>query len=193
MASNQQQRSCERKQQIIEAAKYCFSEYGFHGCSMAELFTRSGFGAGQFYRDFQSKEVLINDVVKNVAAGWRDFLFNQLRTETTLKEILDIESAFWSGWSLREQSLLLESYSEASRNEQVRKILTEEEEKTIDYLAENDTILNYESKQPFSRVQIRLLLTLIDGFICRVVYDQQLNAKELLRLNALIFSSPSVT
>ncbi|UDJ83490.1 TetR/AcrR family transcriptional regulator [Kosakonia oryzae] len=183
------QRNCTRKQQIIEAAKACFSEYGFHGCSMAELFSRSGYGAGQLYRDFHSKEALINEVVKSVAAEWRAFLFRQLRPDTTLSDLLNIESAFWSGWSQREHALLLESYSEASRNEQVRKILTDEEEQTINYLAGNSEILNGETQQPFSRAQIRLLLTIIDGFICRVVYDQQLNENELVRLNTLIFGN----
>lgn len=189
MTITQQQRSGTRKEQIIEAAKACFSEYGFHGCSMAELFKRSGVGAGQLYRDFQSKEALINEVVKSVADEWRTFLFRQLHVTTTLSDILNIESVFWAGFGLREQALLLESYSEASRNEQVRKILTDEEEQTINYLAGNSDILNSETQQPFSRAQIRLLLTIIDGFICRVVYDQQLNKSELLRLNTLIFGS----
>lgn len=193
MAINkQEQRVNERRQLIIEAAKACFSEHGFHGCSMAELFSRSGYGAGQLYRDFHSKEALINEVVKSVAAQWRAFLFRQLRSDTTLSDLLNIESAFWSGWSQREHALLLESYSEASRNEQVRKILTDEEEQTINYLAGNSEILNGETRQPFSRAQIRLLLTIIDGFICRVVYDQQLNENELIRLNTLIFGSQPI-
>ncbi|SFT80452.1 DNA-binding transcriptional regulator, AcrR family [Kosakonia arachidis] len=192
MGTNQQ-RNCARKQQIIEAAKVCFSEHGFHGCSMAELFSRSGYGAGQLYRDFHSKEALINEVVKNVATEWRAFLFRQLRSDTTLSDLINIDSVFWSGWSQREYSLLLESYSEASRNEQVRKILADEEEQTISFLAGNSEILNSETQQPFSRVQIRLLLTLIDGFICRVVYDQPLNENELQRLNTLIFGSQPIS
>ncbi|HBW1604146.1 TPA: TetR/AcrR family transcriptional regulator [Klebsiella pneumoniae] len=188
MGSNEREkRYNERRESIIEAAKTCFSQHGFHGASMSELIMLSGFGAGQLYRFFPGKDSLINEVVRKVAGEWREFLFTNLNHDTTLNEILDINSVFWAGWQSREHSLLLESYSEASRNEIVRKILMEEEEKTIAYLEEKKNISGDEKIAFFSRVQIKLLLTIIDGFVCRVVYDVELEPLELTRLDIIVF------
>ncbi|HBW1604213.1 TPA: hypothetical protein MEH73_005652 [Klebsiella pneumoniae] len=128
---------------------------------------------------------MILEVVRSIAKEWREFLSARLSQDTALHELLDVNSAFWAGWNQFEHSLLLESYSEASRNEDVRRILKDEEEKTIIYLVKRNA--KNEEESVFNRERVRLLLTIIDGFICRVVYDIDLEPQELARLDVLVF------
>lgn len=178
-------RSDERRKLIVDTAKNCFGQHGFHGTSMSELLIQTGLGAGQLYRYFPGKDILILEVVRSIAKEWREFLSARLSQDTALHELLDINSAFWAGWNQCEHSLLLESYSEASRNEDVRRILKDEEEKTITYLVKRNA--KNEEEPVFNRERVRLLLTIIDGFICRVVYDIDLEPQELARLDVLVF------
>lgn len=178
-------RSDERKKLIVDTAKNCFGQHGFHGTSMSELLIQTGLGAGQLYRYFPGKDILILEVVRSIAKEWREFLSARLSQDTALHELLDVNSAFWAGWNQCEHSLLLESYSEASRNEDVRRILKDEEEKTIIYLVKRNA--KNEEESVFNRERVRLLLTIIDGFICRVVYDIDLEPQELARLDVLVF------
>ncbi|MFA8092031.1 TetR/AcrR family transcriptional regulator [Klebsiella oxytoca] len=177
--------SDERKKLIVDTAKNCFGQHGFHGTSMSELLIQTGLGAGQLYRYFPGKDILILEVVRSIAKEWREFLSARLSQDTALHELLDVNSAFWAGWNQCEHSLLLESYSEASRNEDVRRILKDEEEKTIIYLVKRNA--KNEEESVFNRERVRLLLTIIDGFICRVVYDIDLEPQELARLDVLVF------
>ncbi|HBM7351459.1 TetR/AcrR family transcriptional regulator [Klebsiella oxytoca] len=178
-------RSDERKKLIVDTAKNCFGQHGFHGTSMSELLIQTGLSAGQLYRYFPGKDILILEVVRSIAKEWREFLSARLSQDTALHELLDVNSAFWAGWNQCEHSLLLESYSEASRNEDVRRILKDEEEKTIIYLVKRNA--KNEEESVFNRERVRLLLTIIDGFICRVVYDIDLEPQELARLDVLVF------
>lgn len=178
-------RSDERKKLIVDTAKNCFGQHGFHGTSMSELLIQTGLSAGQLYRYFPGKDILILEVVRSIAKEWREFLSARLSQDTALHELLDVNSAFWAGWNQCEHSLLLESYSEASRNEDVRRILKDEEEKTIIYLVKRNA--KNEEESVFNRERVKLLLTIIDGFICRVVYDIDLEPQELARLDVLVF------
>lgn len=180
-------RSDERRKMIVETAKNCFGEHGFHGTSMSELLIQTGLGAGQLYRYFPGKDILILDVVRSIAKEWREFLSSRLDQNTTLSELLDIKSSFWSEWHSHRHSLLLEVYSEASRNEDVRRILKAEEEKIITFLTRKFSASMNGDESFFNRERIRLLLTIIDGFICRVAYDVALDSKELARIDVFVF------
>lgn len=49
----------ERKKQILEAARQCFENRGFHSTSMAEICARAQISPGALYRYFASKEEII--------------------------------------------------------------------------------------------------------------------------------------
>lgn len=50
----------EKRRQILEAALALFSDYGFHGASMAKLAEKANVPVGTIYRHFKSKEELIH-------------------------------------------------------------------------------------------------------------------------------------
>ncbi len=89
----------QRQQLIISAAKNCFSRSGFHGASMADISRESGLGAGQLYRYFNSKEVIVSETIKSIAENWRTFLLHSLAHETHTANIIDTDSPFWQNWS----------------------------------------------------------------------------------------------
>lgn len=175
----------ERRSVIIEAAKNCFSKEGFHG-SMANLVEQSGFGAGQIYRYFSNKDALITSVIQSVVGEWCAFLSEKLTAKTKLSEIFDKTSSFWAGWEPREQLLLLEIYSEASRNDAVRHILLQEEARLISYLESQHSAWPATEEDTPVRLRIKLLLLIIDGFICRVVSNDELDRDELNRIDTII-------
>nr|WP_313569252.1 helix-turn-helix domain-containing protein [Pantoea dispersa] len=171
-----------RRKLIIEAAKVCFSRSGFHGGSMTDLIKESGLGAGQIYRFFSSKEALINEIVINVVEAWRLFLFEKMQQHNTLHSIFNRESDFWSGWTIQEQYLLMEIYSEATRNKEVQAILVRQEE----MLVENLLVNRPEASPHLTLTKIMLLLVIIDGFIIRCFYDVKPHLQEISRIDGIV-------
>ncbi|WP_162997886.1 TetR/AcrR family transcriptional regulator [Rahnella sp. Larv3_ips] len=172
----------QRRKIIAEAAKVCFSRSGFHGGSISDLSKETGMGPGQLYRHYKSKTELINEVVRIIAAEWRNFLTERLIHLTELLHILDVQSPFWQGWSSQDHALLLEAYSEAARNKEVREILCKEELLLIETLC-----FRNKGKMKYSSNRIRLILIVIDGFLCRIFREEQLDLEELKKIESFLF------
>lgn len=176
----------QRQQQIISAAKNCFSRSGFHGASMADISHESGLGAGQIYRYFSSKELIVSETIKNIAESWRLFLVTNFQLKISTSEIIDTESEFWQAWSFRDRCLLLEMYSEASRNKSVRELLAQEEYRLI---AELDRVFQQHMPEACAQQRsdrIQFLLMLVDGVACRTFGDKHLDQQELARINSTL-------
>lgn len=176
----------QRRQLIISAAKNCFSRSGFHRASMAEISRESGLGAGQIYRYFSSKELIVSETIKSIAVSWRVFLQENLPLQTSTTHIIDAQSPFWQDWPYQDRHLLLEMYSEASRNAVVREILAQQEQRLV---AELDTL--FEQNMPTASPQqrsnrIHFLLMLVDGVVCRAFGDKNVDQQELARINSIL-------
>lgn len=176
----------QRRQLIISAAKNCFSRSGFHRASMAEISRESGLGAGQIYRYFSSKELIVSETIKSIAVSWRIFLQENLPLQTSTTHIIDAQSPFWQDWPYQDRHLLLEMYSEASRNAVVREILAQQEQRLV---AELDTL--FEQNMPTASPQqrsnrIHFLLMLVDGVVCRAFGDKNVDQQELARINSIL-------
>jgi TetR/AcrR family transcriptional regulator, transcriptional repressor of aconitase len=53
-----------RRQQIIDAARECFTKQGFYNTSMQDIFKASGLSAGAVYRYFPSKHQLVKAIAE---------------------------------------------------------------------------------------------------------------------------------
>ncbi|MGH3170298.1 MAG: TetR/AcrR family transcriptional regulator [Trebonia sp.] len=53
-----------RRQQILDAARECFTKQGFHNTSMQDIFKASGLSAGAVYRYFPSKHQLVKAIAE---------------------------------------------------------------------------------------------------------------------------------
>jgi AcrR family transcriptional regulator len=176
----------QRQELIISAAKRCFSRSGFHGASMADISHESGLGAGQIYRYFSSKELIVSETIKSIAVSWRVFLQDNLPLQNGTENIINAESDFWQGWSFQDRCLLLEMYSEASRNASVRETLAREEQLLVDELnAQFQQHMSASSPQQRSH-RIQFLLMLVDGVACRAFGDKNVDQQELTRINGIL-------
>ena len=172
-----------RRKQIISAASLCFSQTGFHSTSMADIIEECGLSAGQIYRHYSGKEIIVNESIRYITELWCAFLLNKLPEETKTDDIIDINSAFWDKWPEDQRRLLIETYSEASRNDTVRQIVNRAEQKLFAGLDEKFSISMPEISQQARHQKILLLILLTDGVICRRFTDNSLNINEIKRIN----------
>ena len=56
----------DKRDEIVRAALELIAENGFHGAPMAMIADKAGVGAGTIYRYFENKEVLINELYREL-------------------------------------------------------------------------------------------------------------------------------
>ncbi len=64
------ERKLERSQQILDAARRCFIDKGFHRASMSDVIRESGLSAGAVYSYYSSKEELIAAVARSIFVAY---------------------------------------------------------------------------------------------------------------------------
>ena len=57
---------CDKREEVVRAALELIAEHGFHGAPMAMIAERAGVGAGTIYRYFENKDVLINELYRDL-------------------------------------------------------------------------------------------------------------------------------
>lgn len=75
-----------KREEIVHAALELIAEHGFHGAPMAMIADRAGVGAGTIYRYFENKDVLINELYREVEAKLYAVLLEGYSTEKTFRE-----------------------------------------------------------------------------------------------------------
>lgn len=55
-----------RRQQILDAARVCFTRNGFHATSMQDVISEAGMSVGAVYRYFRSKEELVTAIAEQI-------------------------------------------------------------------------------------------------------------------------------
>ncbi|MEJ3742108.1 TetR/AcrR family transcriptional regulator [Actinomycetes bacterium KLBMP 9797] len=66
-----------RRQQILDAARVCFSRNGFHATSMQDVIAEAGLSVGAVYRYFKSKQELVTAIAEEVLEG-ADEVFGEI-------------------------------------------------------------------------------------------------------------------
>lgn len=66
--SRAEQRKLELRQQIVDAAFDCFAERGYHATGIADIAARLGIGHGTFYRYFDNKRDIVDQVITQLIA-----------------------------------------------------------------------------------------------------------------------------
>ncbi len=61
----------ERRRQILEAAKYVFSEAGYHGASINAIIERAEIARGTFYLYFESKSAVFSSILDQAMTDLR--------------------------------------------------------------------------------------------------------------------------
>ena len=67
-------KNTDKREEIMRAALELIAEHGFHGAPMAMIADRAGVGAGTIYRYFESKDVLINEMYRELEGKLLSYL-----------------------------------------------------------------------------------------------------------------------
>ncbi len=130
----------ERREQILAAARGCFSRNGFHNTTTADIARAAGVAQGTFYLYFPTKD----DVIVALANGRRDgeALINALASAESdaiegLRSLLDLHTQTLSDPQRRdERRVAIQAWAEGLRNEVVRRQLLENTSLVIDEIAD---------------------------------------------------------
>ena len=75
----------EKRDEIVRAALELIAENGFHGAPMAMIAEHAGVGAGTIYRYFENKDVLINDLYREIEDKMQVFLLEGYSAEAPFR------------------------------------------------------------------------------------------------------------
>ena len=117
-----------RRQQILEAARACFSRQGFHQTSIQDICKEAGLSPGAVYRYFPSKDHIIAATCLDCQQGIVD-LIEAAKSQggsplQALDFIVDHGINMLSGESSREFTMMnVQLWSEAMRSEEIKNAL----------------------------------------------------------------------
>ena len=79
-------KSLDKRTEIVQAALELIAERGFHGAPMAEIAEKAGVAAGTIYRYFENKDVLINELHRELEEKISATLSKSYPVERPLRE-----------------------------------------------------------------------------------------------------------
>ncbi len=79
-------KTSDKRTDIMQAALELIAEQGFHGAPMAEIAEKAGVGAGTIYRYFESKDILITELYREVEDQINATLREGYSAERSLRE-----------------------------------------------------------------------------------------------------------
>lgn len=178
-----------RRRQVIDAAAECFRREGFHGTSIARISQAAGMSSGHIYHYFDSKETIVEAIVKQEEGdfselmqllardeGEGDFLDAMHRLmDELLNRILDPQRV----------ALMLEIASEGARNPRVAAMLQESDRRLAQQFAalakaRGETAIA-DVDDPESRVRLEIFALLLSGLTLRSVYSPAIDRPRIAR------------
>jgi TetR/AcrR family transcriptional regulator, repressor of fatR-cypB operon len=76
----------DKRDDIVKTSLELIAEHGFHGAPMAMIAERAGVGAGTIYRYFESKDILITDLYREVESNIYGFVMEGYAPEKSIRE-----------------------------------------------------------------------------------------------------------
>ncbi|MGF1655412.1 MAG: TetR/AcrR family transcriptional regulator [Verrucomicrobiales bacterium] len=157
-----------RMTQILNAAKLCFAEKGFHGAGTAEISRSAGVSVANMYQYFASKEELIFALAEEALQedlelilqlkDKPDLMAGLLQTFEAIVNGAHSDPAFW---------IRVEIFAEATRNERVRDRLVANELQAVQALTEilrQGQEAGQIRQDQSAEAMAEFLLRLVDGF-----------------------------
>lgn len=170
-----------RRDQILDAARGCFRDTGFHPTTMAQIARRAGISVGLIYQFFAGKEALIEGIVtadfEDRIAWVESFppdgpfdLFEFCRRVNG--ELLDAERI----------ALSLEISAELSRNASLREKLRQKQQEIIAFMADRVRSRVPDGGGPDLEERIRLIAALGSGVAMQIILEGTDGKERLLEL-----------
>lgn len=171
-----------KKQMILEAAKACFAEQGFHQTSTAQICAAAGVSTGNLFHYFASKKAIIAAIVEEDLQQTQIFvaaLREQENLVTALDAFFDVVLDVASDPA--QASLALEIAAEAGRDAEIgvlyrlsTRVMREELEYLVSLGMENGQF----SRQFSAASVVHCLMVMVDGIFSRVSVDLQFKPQE---------------
>jgi AcrR family transcriptional regulator len=190
-----------RRRQILDAARRCFIDNGFHATSMQDILVEAGMSAGALYRYFKGKDDIIAAIAAEALAEVAAVFEPQGGIEPPdLDGIVDLLLAVdkppLSG-SRESARLLIQVWSEALRSPSLAVRLTEvmaEARRVIGGLVSAHQERGLLPTDVPAAHMAMALIAFVDGFLVhRAVYDDVDAAAFREGLRALLSASPPST
>jgi AcrR family transcriptional regulator len=117
-------RALSRRSHLLETSRRLFVEQGFHQTGIAQIATASDIAVGQIYRDFESKEAIIEAICQSDVEAW---LEESALADAVANQDLDAIRRWLERFGSRDQPedryrLVAEIIAEAGRNARVAEI-----------------------------------------------------------------------
>ena len=178
----------ERRQQILDAALFCFARSGFHQTAMAEVCAEAKLSPGSVYRYFRSKD----DIIAGLADAEHQIMaqfYERVRELPTLREAVDALIGFWldsnsepaerraGGETLQYFMVYVELCAEATRNPRVAAIAAQYDAAQLAIV--RDVLESAKNRGELDETAscdmlARLLSATLDGLMFRCAYDHSL-------------------
>ncbi len=171
-----------KKQMILDAAKACFAEQGFHQTSTAQICAAAGVSTGNLFHYFSSKKAIIAAIVEEDLQQTQIFVAT-LREQENLVAALD---AFFDvvldvASDPAQASLALEIAAEAGRDAEVGvlyRLSTRVMREELEYLVSLGMERGQFSRKFSAASVVHCLMVMVDGIFSRVFVDPQFKPQE---------------
>ena len=120
-----EQKIVDKKMQILEASQSCFVRKGFHNTTMQDICQQAGMSAGNIYRYFDSKEIIIEAFAAD-ELQWMSTAINDVPSSPDMLQAI-VDTVYWTATTLMENDkseLIAELFAEAGRNPRINAIYT---------------------------------------------------------------------
>jgi len=174
-----------RRQQILDAAAVCFRKSGFHGASMSEIAKSFGMSAGHIYNYFESKEAIIEAMVKRDLDQALERIAKIQGEKDILKAMLGTVD---EGVQRRidRSELDTEILAEAARNPKVAATVqgtdTVIREKVTQLIKGIQPLKNSTPCELNLAAKSTILMALFDGLQIRAIRDPNMKADDIARV-----------
>lgn len=165
-----------RRAQILNAARACFREHGFHGASIARICQAAGMSPGHIYHYFRNKEDIIAAIVEQDVARILDF-HERMRTARDLRATVRacVSEGVMSALDAGEAALKLEIVAEAARNPRIADLVRAADERLRTSFVEMMREVGLDTEPERTQECIDTLCAMFDGLMMRGVRNPGLD------------------
>jgi len=177
MSSKLEARQQARRDDILNAARRCFLQRGFHAASMSQIAAEAKLSVGQIYREFSNKDAIIEEMIRRVIdlriAGMEG------KTQTHLMPHM---LAWRMTLNEEDDALMLEMSAEASRNPQVATWLKEADERMFNNACDHLRKTYPQLSETRVRCCVEVMAVMVEGTIYRRQVPQHVASEEMEKI-----------
>lgn len=179
-------RTQARCQQVLEAARLCFQEHGFHNASMATIAKTAGMSVGHIYHYFENKEAIIAAIVARDEAALQSRVQELAKQGDIFQAMVDrSDGGLDRSMDTSESALLMEILAEVLRSPRIAEIIHASDlvsRRELGALINKARPPGQTCSQESQAAQVELLLAVFEGLKIRAIRNPGLQRNAVLAL-----------